>query len=370
MIERKFTSSIFRQTDVDEFRLKRVNGMPESNYRIPTLFPHLRSPLRRLRNHEGKLLVAPKAEEETVLSNIFTQADEMGIELGRKDPAVKILRVSAMAYPITSEKRTLIPDGLQMRINDGQGNDVTFHLTYQMDDADGEGRDWHKIVTRIEKATIDGKPIALTHEMHADGITFKSHNMQEILASSKTEDPLSAYVRQETPCNACFIDGHKSSGGTHELGCTCRDERMESLKIINEKGGVSCLMPGTGNGNGSKPEDRQRTVRSSAYKMGLPVVSYHPIYESMGLKPDNRGDALAISTFIMEHLFRFGGINNITTLTDNPAKRDIWNKYKEGRTITTLPLESSKRDHTDFAHKQEAHGYIASPAPITQPAMI
>lgn len=344
----------FEPTQRNEVRLVRTSSLAgdPSTYRLARLFPRLRRPDRAWK--DGPLMNSPKDSLKTLAHEIFDDAETMGLEMGRKNPAVKVFRVSGIDWAGEGEPTDLSPERVLMKIDDGKGNRVTFHMSYMKGYVDGEQRPWDRIVTRMESATLDGKRVKLTPEMKRDGFVFLSNDMPEILASQQGDQPRTVYTRQETPDAICFVDGHTGSVGRHDLGCTCREERRESLQIIHKEGGVNCLMPGTGNGNGSEAQDRQMMARSSAVRRGREDRDHRDVYRRMGKVSDGRDDALAISTLLMEHLFRMGEVNSITVLSDNPRKVNTW--AREGRTVAQQPLASAKRDHADYAAKSAA-GY-------------
>lgn len=360
MMERLVATSktLVRQTS---FRVVKVDTHPADGYRIPHFFPHIRN--RKDKKLEQRIQKTSRKSELALVDTVFEETEHIGLELGLKDKAVTLLRVGGYNVGETPKNEDLEPKHLKVKIDDGK-NRVVFRMAYEIGNIDGEEREWNKVVLRLEQAVLGGRKVDLTPEMEREGFTFLSKDMKNILASASTDSVRPAVVRQETPDASCFIDGHHGSAGKHELGCSCREERQESLAIIHKEGGVSCLMPGTGNGNGSEAQDMQIMIRNGSARRGRPTKDFFEFYRGMGKEEDRRGDTLEIATVIMEHLFRFRELDHIKVLTDSNRKRETWEKHKAGRTITQQQLTSARRDIPDYASKVAGLKYVSAPTMV------
>lgn len=291
-----------------------------------------------------------------LLDSFLADTKSIGLDVGQRDPSIKLLAVAGVGLGNTREDPQLHPGYARLRINDGKGNTVQFRMTYEVQNTDDKERDWNKVVVRLEKARIGGKRVQLTPEMKREGFTFLSHNMPEILEHARNGQSALATIRQETPDAACFYDGHHASAGRHELGCLCKEERAKSLDIIHERGGISSLMPGTGNGNGSEAQDIQISVRNSAARRGSSIVPFQEVYPRMGRKGDARNNTLGISTLILEHLFQIRDIPNLTVLSDSKSKKETWNTFGShivrGESLNVTPIDSP-----DSLFKRRRLGY-------------
>lgn len=311
-----------------------------------------------------------RKEMEKALTMFHQDAQESGLEIGQHDPAVKLLRLTSVGFGPSAKEPDVHPGQALMRIDDGQGNVVQFRMVNQPHFVDGQEREWNRVVARIEYAKIHGKKVYLTHEMTRNGFVFLSHGMPELLDEVKKGKQPAVTIRQETPDAICFVDGHHTFAGRHDLGCYCKEEREASLATIHDRWGINSLMPGTGNGNGSEAQDIQTAVRYSAARRGVEIMPPYPeVYNRMDLKGDDRNAMLKISTLLLEHLFQLKNVPNITTLTESRTKQNIWHTFGAIHTVQGESLNVTPADHPDSRYKQQAYGYTRAdqtPFPLQQ----
>lgn len=342
-----------------------VHRSADANYSVRML-PRLGA-LRRTGEGGQPNIKVPRADMEQTLVMFQEDAGKVGLEVGKHDPAVKILRVKGVGFGESAKNPEMHPGSALMQINDGSGNAVRFRLAVEPQILDGQDREWDRIIARIEYAVIGGKEIPLTHEMTHGGFIFLTHGMQDALQQVKDGQQPTITIRQETPDAACFTDGHHASAGRKDLGCYCKEEREASLAIIHQRGGINSLMPGTGNGNGSEAQDIQLAVNASRARRGMDTLAYPEMYNRMGMEGDKRNSTLNISTLLLEHLFQVKNIPNITTLTESRTKQNVWHEFGGVHTVMGESLNVTPIDHPDSKYKQQAFGYTRadqSPFPL------
>ncbi len=348
-------------TLLSNFAVKRTTANSESSYAVRR-FPRLGA-IRRGGGGEDRQpnIKVPRPDMEKTLTLFQQSAEKTGLEIGQHDPAVKLLRVTGIGFGDSRENPNMHPAEALMQINDGTGNSLRFRLINQGSFTDGEGRVWDgRVVAFVEQAKIHGQNIDLTHEMTHEGFVFLTKGMPDILQQVKNGDQPTATIRQETPDAVCFIDGHHTFIGRHDMGCYCKEEREASLAVIHATGGVSSLMPGTGNGNGRRAQDMQIAARYSLAEndSSLELLpSYPEVYNRMGKKGDDRNRTLKISTLLLEHLFQIKNVPNITTLTESKAKQNVWNEFGAQHMVTGQSLHVTPVDHPDSRYKQQVLGY-------------
>lgn len=348
-------------TLITNFAVKKT-GDPENPYRVRRL-PRIGAPIfskdaNGTRHREPNIKI-PKSDMESATNTFLQHAETAHLDVGQRGPSpVKMLRIITIGYGEDRKNPESTPAEAIMSIDDDRGNSVQFALNIQPGHIDGEDRLWDsRVVTRLQSATINGEHITLTDDLKKDGLIFLTNGMGEILQKVKEGKQPIMTTRQETNDHVCFPNGHHGSAGKRELACYCDEERKMSLTIIHDRGGINCLIPDPGNGNGGQKQDRQLSANTSRLLIGKDARPFQEVYRRQGLGGDNRNTTLRVATFIMEHLFQVKDVPNITTLTESRIKQNIWHSFGATHTVQGESLNVTPPDHPDSRYKQQAYGY-------------
>ncbi len=206
---------------------------------------------------------------------------------------------------------------------------------------EGSGFIWpSRIFFLPTEAFKDGSPLELP-------VMIKEMGYELLLNNQNQNENMAVNIGIDSLClTAMTHGGHRSSGGSNELGCDCKGQLDVRKGVIQNYGGIEIVALGQeGRGNGIKAHAGQIHMQNSAHLNGESIPDTYSAVEAQGYPRDARVEWHWIPAILLKEGFN---IKSINLLTNNGEKLEPFHE---------MGLQADKQSIID----QSNPGYYQGP---------